>query len=117
MTLKEVAESDAEVGAVGPSLVAGEGLAVRALEPESAIIGLQRGREETRGAACLHLEPGIGAFPQGQVCGAEVAGAVSLVGVGREAELHVVVKPVTALTADGVLVQVFETRRVLITHY
>src|SRR6516225_8818095 len=101
MTLKEVAESDAEVGAVGPSLVAGEGLAVRALEPESAIIGSERGGEETRAAASLDLEPGIAAFPQGQVCGAEVTGAVPLVGVSREAEPHVVVEPVIALTADG----------------
>src|SRR2546427_8071714 len=31
----------------------------RTLKPESAIIGLQGGRDETRAAACLQLEPGI----------------------------------------------------------
>ena len=42
VALEEVAEPDAQVGAVGPRLRVGERQVVRALEPESAIIGLQR---------------------------------------------------------------------------
>src|SRR5260370_23398561 len=116
--LKEIAQPDAQVGAIGACLRAGERLVVRTLKPESAIIGLQRGGEETRAAACLQLEPGIGALPQGQVCGAEiaVAGGAPFVGIGREAEPYMVVQPVMALTADGNLVQLVEPWRVLVTH-
>src|SRR2546429_4953024 len=60
--LEEIAQPNAQVCAIGARLRAGERLAVRTLKPESAIIGLQRGREETRGTACLQLEPGIGAL-------------------------------------------------------
>src|SRR5258707_250356 len=115
--LEEIAQPDAQVGAIGASLRAGERLVVRALKPKSAIIGLQRGREETRAAACLQLEPGIGALPQRQVCGAEVASGVPLVGIGRKAEPHIVVEPVMGLTADGDLVQLFETWRIFVTHH
>src|SRR5258707_261731 len=116
--LEEIAQPDAQVGAISARFRAGERLVARTLKPESAIIGLQRGREETRAAACLQLEPGIGTLPQGQVCGAEiaVAGGAPFVGISREAEPYMVVQPVMALTADGNLVQLVETWRVFVTH-
>ena len=117
VTLEEVAEPDAEVSAVSTRLRAGERPVIRAMEPESAIIGSQRGGEETHATARLHLEPGIGALAQSQVCGAEVAGGVPLVGIGRQAKPHVVVEPVIALTADRDLVQLVETWRVFITRH
>jgi hypothetical protein len=83
--LEEIAHPDAHVGAIGARFRAAERLVARALKPESTIIGLQGGREETRAAACLQLEPGIGALAQRQVCCAEVAGGVPLVGIGRKA--------------------------------
>src|SRR2546428_5297453 len=81
--LEEIPQPDAQVGAISARFRTGERLVVRAMKPESAIVGSQRGGEETLAAACLHLEPGIGALPKGQVCGAEVAGGVPLVGIGR----------------------------------
>src|SRR5438445_240333 len=63
--LEEIAQPDAQVGAVGARFRAGERLVVRAMKPESAIVGSQRGGEETLAAARLHLEPGIGTLPQG----------------------------------------------------
>src|SRR4029077_19870313 len=115
--LEEIAQPDAQVGAIGARFRAGERLVARTLKPESAIIGLQRGREETRAAACLQLEKGIGALPQGQVCGAEVACGVPFVGIGREAEPYIVIKPVMGLTPDGDLVQILETWRIFVTHH
>src|SRR6516225_6464862 len=105
VALEEIAQPDAQVSAIGASLRAAERLVARALKPESAIIGLQRGGEETRAAPCLQLEPGIGALPQGHVCGAEVASGVPPVGISRQAEPHIVVEPVMALTADGDFMQ------------
>src|SRR5258707_2533417 len=115
--LEEIAQPNAQVCAIGARLCAGERLVVRTLKPESAIIGLQRGREETRATACLQLEPGIGALPQGQVCGAEVASGVTFVGIGRKAEPHIVVQPVMALTADRDCVQLLEPWRIFVTHH
>src|SRR5215467_12871938 len=87
------------------------------MKPESAIIRSQRRREETRAAARLQLEPGIGALPQGQVCGSKVAGGVPLIGIGRQADPHIVVEPVMGLTADGDLVQLFETWRIFVSYH
>jgi len=73
------------------------------MEPESAILGPQGGRKETLAPGRLHLEPGIGAHPQGRVGGTE-AGAVDarfLVGIGGQAKAHAVVEPVLALAAEG----------------
>jgi len=53
VTFDEVTEPNAQVGAVGPSFELVKDWSVRALEAESAIIGLQRRGEETRGAAGL----------------------------------------------------------------
>src|SRR4030095_440409 len=99
---EEVAEPDAEVGAVCQGFRVGERQVVRAMEPESAIIGPLQSGEETLAPGGLHLEPGIGALTKGQVCGAEaVAGVPFPVRVGGQAEPHVVIDPQLAPAADG----------------
>src|SRR5262252_217047 len=103
--LKEIAQPDAQVSAIGARFLASERLVVWTLKPESAIVGLQRGGEQTRAATGLQLEKGIGALPQGQVCGAKVARVVSSVGIGRQAAPHIIVEPVMALAADGDFMQ------------
>src|SRR5262249_27785532 len=117
VTLEEVLEPDAHVGAVGTGPRAGKRLIVRTMETESAIIGPQRPRDETLGLTRLHLEPRIGAHPQSQVSSAEVAVAVALlVAVGGQAKPHMIVDPVVALAAASERIQLVETWRVLISH-
>src|SRR4029453_12822001 len=86
--LEEVAKPDAQIRAVGPGRAVREGRVVRATEPESAIVGAQGSREQALAPPGLHLKPGIGAHPQGHICGAEVAvGIAFLIVVGCQAEL------------------------------
>src|SRR2546425_7945525 len=88
------------------------------MESETSIIGQLQTGEETFAPGGLQLEPGIRALPEGQVCGAEAVVGVALpVGIGGQAESHVVADPELALAADGDGVQTVETWRVLITHH
>src|SRR4029453_2275288 len=48
--------------------------------------------------------------------GAESTVGIPVVGVGRQAEPHTVAEPVMALTADGNVIELFETWCVLVTH-
>src|SRR5262249_60067633 len=56
-TLEEVAEPDAQVGAVGHCRRIGGRQVARALESESAISGPQQPRDETLAPAPLRLHP------------------------------------------------------------
>jgi hypothetical protein len=116
--IHEVAEPDAQVGAVRHGIRVSERHVVWATELESTISGLHRPGEETFAPGGLYLEPGIVALPESKVSGAEVAvGGPFLVSIGRQAESQVVVEPVMALAAESHGVQLVETWRVLVTHH
>src|SRR5207249_10896061 len=117
-SLEEITEPDARLGAIGARRRISERRGIGAGEPEPPVVGPQRAGNETFAPARLHLEPGIGALPQGQVSGAELAVDVPfLVGVGGQAEPYVVAEPVVALAAGGERVQVAEPRRVLVPRH
>src|SRR5688572_1423306 len=99
MALEQVVKLEAEVGAVCHSIRVGEQNVVVSTEAESTILGLLTTGEKTLTAACLHLEPGIGAESQRQVSSFEAAVSIPgipFIGCTRQAQPDVVLEPVMA---------------------